>query len=439
MVKDKNFYDVLGIGTDADEQQIKQAYRALAIKFHPDRHHSADEAEKKKMSERFKTISRAYEVLSDETLKRRYDQLGEKGLENDGGPDPSMFSGMGGFPFAGGGAGFPFGGGFPFAGMPQMQPTGGFSFGKATRPSVPPIKTVLKLSLEEVYCGKTCTIKFDRQEYCTGCDGKGGAEVEKCSTCSGRGVVTKIRQMAPGMMQQSQTTCQKCSGEGKRILKPCLKCNGKRLLTREVQERVEIPKGAKHGDMIALEKKGHNIDKKVEAGDVVIILEVEPHSRFTRQGKNLIYETKIDLVEALCGGSVVVDHLDGHQIVVKLKTTIQQDQLYCIHQEGMPVKNSVEKGDLVIKFVINFPTDLNDKAKQALIQALGRSSRSKAKVKDNHYETELHLFHGRIENCRQDGDEPTSKDGDSDDSDANPFIGASGARGGPQPMQCQQQ
>lgn len=382
MVKENKLYNILGIDSDATTDDIKKAYRKLAIKYHPDRHPNLDDDKKAKLENKFKEITHAYETLSDEQNRAKYDQFGEKGLGN--GNNDGECSGM--FPP-----------GFPFGNMGMGSCFSGFAFNNRQIPKKSqPIKVPLTVTLEDVYTGKTIGVKFTRQKFCLECNGQGGKDVEICQNCSGKGVIIKIIQLAPGMIQQSQGPCQKCQGEGKNILHPCVKCRGKKIIIDEAKEAVKIEKGVKNGDILKIENKGNFLNPKGDPGDVFIYVEIEPHNRFTRINNNLVYKTQIDLVDALCGLNIVINHLDGHQIVIKHREIIQPNQLYCINREGMPIRNSVEKGDLIVEFSVRFPTNLNDKIKHQIEQLLGKKSNTPIKIGDNHYETQLQIYHGNL-------------------------------------------
>jgi len=368
MVKDTRHYDTLGISPDADQSNVGKAYRKLAAKYHPDK--CQDEEQKAKMTEKFQEIKKAYDVLSDEDRRRRYDLMG---VDGDSDTDD--------------GARNPFG---------QMFSTGGmFAHSRAAR-QVPPIRVPLTVTLEEVYLGGTSTVEFERQRWCQECEGSGGKDVRRCTKCGGGGVMVSMIQIAPGMVQQSQNPCFKCRGEGTKIGQPCKKCDGGKIVCEKMRESVPIEKGVGSGDYVKLENKGHWIGPKTEPGDVVVVLEVQPHDRFTRKGNHLIHRAGISLTEALCGGQLVIDHLDGHQIVVKLNMVIDPEGTYRINQEGMPIRNSVEKGDLFVKLSVKFPTNLDAKAKMQIARLLSQKGATH-KIKENHYQTELQRYEGTLE------------------------------------------
>ena len=392
----------------ADADEIKKAYRKLAVEYHPDKSANlSDEDLKQKMNEKFKEIATAHEVLhSDPKTRQRYDQLGEDGLnQGGGGHDMSeMFTGGGGFP------GFP---GFPFG--PQADR-------RVQR--VAPIGVPLKISLEDVYHGKMAKVAYTRKMWCPKCDGLGGKNVIKCKPCGGKGSIVRVQQMAPGFMQQMQMPCHTCQGKGKSMGRHCPKCRGECMYDEEVVEEVVVGKGVKNGEKLPLSQKGHHPKKEMEQGDVIVVVEIAPHTLFKQQGNNLLYDHTIDLVDALCGGQVVITHLGGHQIVIPLTMIIKPQQMYYIHGEGLPAKNGHDKGDLLVKFDIQFPDKLSEATKTELTKLLGSAKKSQdVKIGDNHYESVLQIYRGDVKQA--------AKDSNSDDDE--------GQQHGQQGVQCQQQ
>jgi DnaJ family protein A protein 2 len=257
----------------------------------------------------FKDVSRAFEVLSDADTRRRYDQFGEEGLEGGGmggmggGMDPSdLFSQL----FGGGGGGF-FGGG-----------------GGRQRPSGPrkgkDLVHRIKVSLEDVYKGKTTKLALQRHVLCAKCNGKGGKEgaVKTCHGCNGQGIKVVLRQMGP-MVQQLQQTCSDCNGEGEIInaKDKCKACNGKKVTNERKVLEVNIDKGMKDGQTVTFPGEADQAPNVIP-GDVVIVVEEKPHDRFKRQGDDLVMEQNIDLLTALAGGQFYIEHLDDRALLVNI-------------------------------------------------------------------------------------------------------------------------
>jgi len=327
-VDNEEYYKVLGVSKDASESELKKAYRKLALKNHPDK--GGD-------PELFKEITVAYEVLSDPEKRQMYDKYGKEGVENGGGggADPSdIFS-----QFFGGGGGRRQRG--PQKGEDLMHP--------------------LKVTLEDLYNGKTVKLAVNRDVICAKCEGRGGPEgAEKsCEPCSGRGVKVQLRQIGPGMVQQMQTVCPDCRGQGKTIPKEvrCNDCKGKKVSKARKVLEVHIEKGMKNGQKITFHGEADQAPGQ-EPGDIIFVVQEKPHSVFQRKGSNLIMEKTLNLNEALCGFEFVVDHLDGRKLAVKSNPgeVIKPNEFKAIHNEGMPHHgNPFVKGQLVILFKIEFP------------------------------------------------------------------------------------
>ncbi|XP_016358681.1 dnaJ homolog subfamily A member 2a [Sinocyclocheilus anshuiensis] len=319
-VADTKLYDILGVSPSASENELKKAYRKLAKEYHPDKNPNA--------GDKFKEISFAYEVLTNPEKKDLYDRYGEQGLREGGcggGGMDDIFSHI-------------FGGGlFGFMGGQGRSRNGGRRRGEDM---VHPLNP-------NVLCST-----------CNGQGGKSGA-VQKCTACRGRGMRIMIRQLAPGMVQQMQSVCTDCNGEGEVISEKdrCKKCEGKKVIKEVKILEVHVDKGMKHGQKITF---GGEADQApgLEPGDIVLVLQEKDHETFRREGNDLHMTHKIGLVEALCGFHFTLKHLDGRQIVVKYPAgkVIEPGSVRVVRGEGMPhYRNPFEKGDLFIKFDVQFP------------------------------------------------------------------------------------
>lgn len=344
-VDNNKYYEVLGVTKTATAAEIKKAYRKLALKNHPDK--GGD-------PELFKTITVAYEVLSDQEKRDLYDQYGEEGLQNGGGgADASdLFSQI----FRGGGG--------------ARRRTGPQKGEDLTHP--------LKVSLEDLYNGKTVKLAVNRDVLCGRCEGRGGADgAEKiCDTCQGRGMRVQMRQISPTMMQQMQSVCPDCRGQGKTIREAdrCKGCKGKKVTKERKVLEVHIEKGMRHGQRITFSGEADQAPGTIP-GDIIFVVQEKEHPVFQRKGGNLIMEKKISLVEALCGFEMIVEHLDGRHLHVKTRPgeIIKPNQFKAVHGEGMPTHgNPFVKGQLVILFKVQFPETggLTDKQVTALKAAL---------------------------------------------------------------------
>lgn len=338
MVKDTKLYEILGVPETASEAQLKSAYKKGALKYHPDKNANNPDA-----AEKFKEMSRAYEILSDPQKRQIYDQYGEEGLEGGAG------GGMGAedlfAQFFGGGGGF---GGMFGGGMRDQGP-------KKART----IHHVHKVNLEDIYRGKVSKLALQKSVICSGCDGRGGKEgaVKSCTGCNGSGMKTMMRQMGP-MIQRFQTVCPDCNGEGEIIRDKdrCKRCNGKKTIVERKVLHVHVDKGVKNGHKIEFRGEGDQMPG-VLPGDVVFEIEQKPHPRFQRKDDDLFYHAEIDLLTALAGGSVNIEHLDDRWLTVNIAAgeVITPGAIKVIKGQGMPSYRHHDFGNLYIQFDVKFP------------------------------------------------------------------------------------
>jgi DnaJ family protein A protein 2 len=324
----KEFYEILGVPKEAAQDDIKKAYKKKVIKAHPDKGGDPEE---------FKRLQAAYEVLSHPEKREIYDKYGLEGLRQDGGGGMDPFEGLFGGLFGGRGGG-------------KAQ--------KAQRKVKPTVEDV-KVTLEEVYVGKLHTISFERQRNCEICDGKGGKEAKKCTTCKGTGVVEKVVQLAPGFMTAARSNCHKCKGEGMIIEKEniCKGCNGKKVKMETKTMDIPIEQGAPNEATVTFSGEGNEIPDAM-AGDLIVRLLIEPHKVFERKGADLYFKKKISLYEALTGCAFYVEHLDGKKLLITTapKEIISPGTTKQLNQKGMPFyKDSMSHGNLYIIFDVEFP------------------------------------------------------------------------------------
>lgn len=343
MVRETKFYDVLGVAPTATDAELKKAYKVGALKYHPDKNAHNPAAE-----EKFKEISHAYEILSDSNKRQIYDQYGEQGLEGGaggGGMDAQdLFAQF----FGGGGGGFGGGLGGMFGGMQSRGP-----------PKARTIHHTHKVSLEDIYRGKISKLALQRSIICPKCDGRGGKEgaVRRCPGCDGHGMKTMMRQMGP-MIQRFQTACPDCNGEGE-IIKDkdrCKQCNGKKTIVDRKVLHVHVDRGVKSGTRVDFKGEGDQAPG-IQAGDVVFEIEQKPHPRFTRKDDDLLYQCEIDLVTALAGGTIFVEHLDDRWLSIDVLPgeAISPNAVKMVRGQGMPSYRHHDFGNMYIQFNVKFP------------------------------------------------------------------------------------
>ncbi|CAK1549797.1 unnamed protein product [Leptosia nina] len=329
---DNKLYEILSVSRNASDTEIKRNYHKLAKEFHPDVNPNA--------GDRFKEISYAYDVLSDSKKRQTYDRYGLKGLQEGG---------------HGGGAAHDdlfrqfFGDIFGMG--------GGRSRGRARGEDT--IHT-LKVSLEDMYVGKTAKLQLSKNVICGDCKGIGGKSgaVVSCRDCHGQGLKVSFQQIAPNMTRQFQTRCPTCQGQGETIndKDKCPKCKGKKVLNETKILEVHVEKGMREDQKIFFRGEGDQAPD-MEPGDVIIVLQEKPHDVFQRTGDDLYMKCQISVTEALCGFTSVVEHLDGRDLLVRhTGGVIKPGDIKGIKGEGMPQhKNPFEKGNLYMKFEVNFP------------------------------------------------------------------------------------
>lgn len=350
----KDYYDILGVEKGAGKDELKKAYRKLAMKWHPDQNKDNAEAEAK-----FKEINEAYDILKDDQKRAAYDQFGDAAFQGGG---------------MGGGAGGGFGGGFGGAFSDIFEDMFGDFAGRGGASRTGPqrgsdIQYTMEISLEDSYNGKEATIKVPVSESCGTCKGSGAAEgtgEETCSACEGHG---RMR------MQQGfftiERTCPTCGGAGNVIRDPCKKCQGAGRVRKEKTLRVKIPAGVESGRRIRLAGEGEAGVRGGPTGDLYVLLALRPHKFFKREGANLYCRVPVAMTTAALGGEIEVPTVGGKGTKVKIPAGTQTGQQLRLKGKGMPVLRSDATGDLYIQVAVETPVNLSSKQKDLLKQLDG--------------------------------------------------------------------
>jgi len=340
----RDYYEVLGVEKGASEQELKKAYRRVAMKYHPDRNPDDKTAE-----EKFKEASEAYEVLSDAQKRAAYDQFGHAGVEGAGG----MGGGAGGFGNFSDIFGDVFGDIFGAA--------GGRGRGGPSRGS--DLRYTLDLDLEEAVKGTTVQIRVPTLVGCEVCDGSGSKPGTRPSTCTTCGGIGQVR-MQQGFFAVQQT-CPNCRGRGTLITDPCSKCHGKGRIEETKTLSVKVPPGVDTGDRIRLSGEGEAGPEGGPPGDLYVQVAVRAHEFFERDGKNLYCEVPIGFVEAALGGELEVPTLDG-RVKLKVPAETQTGKLFRLRGKGVTPVRGGAPGDLLCRVVVETPVNLNSRQKELL-------------------------------------------------------------------------
>lgn len=361
MAEKRDYYEVLGVDRNASEEDIKVAYRKLAIKYHPDRNPGNKEAE-----EKFKEAAEAYEVLHDPDKRRQYDQFGFNGPQGFGGFSSGMdmddiFSMFGSI--FGGHSGF--GGGFSdFGGFGGNQ-RGGQRVYRGSD-----LRLKVKLSLQDIASGVTKKFKVREDVTCTSCHGtgsEGGAAAETCPTCHGSGVVTRTVRSVFGMMQ-TQSECPTCHGEGTVIKNKCKACGGTGVVKGEKVVEINIPAGVEEGMVLNVHGKGNAGPRNGVPGDIQVMIEEEKNDTFVRDKQDVIYNLLLDFPTAALGGEAEIPTIDGKKIQLKVEPGTQPGKSVRLRGKGLPAVKGYGSGtgDLIVNMSVFVPKTLNKKEKKAI-------------------------------------------------------------------------
>ncbi|HHU37164.1 MAG TPA: molecular chaperone DnaJ [Treponema sp.] len=354
----RDYYEVLGIQKNATKDEIKKAYRKLAIKFHPDRNPGDQQAENN-----FKEATEAYEVVVDDKKRQIYDQYGHAGLEGMGGPggpggfDPSAFQGFEDI----------FG---DFSGIFENLFGGGGGGGGRRRPSGPPgasqgasLRYDLQISFKDAVYGTKAEIQYSRNETCAPCKGSGaagGSGRKMCSTCQGAGQVRR----SSGFFSVA-SPCPTCRGEGTIVENPCKECSGSGVQKKRQKILVTIPPGVEDGKRINIPRQGDAGQGGGAYGDLLVFIRVKPHVAFERSRADLYCAIPISMTQAALGSEITITALDDKNLKLKIPAGTQNNKLLRIRSEGVPLSNG-KKGDFYIKIKVEIPAKISSQAKALL-------------------------------------------------------------------------
>ena len=399
-------YDTLGISQTATNEQIRTAYKKLAMTYHPDRIKSSDESDRKAAEERFKEISVAYSILGDKKKRERYDKFGMDGVKND----------------------IPVINPFDFANFttPGFNIDAMFSqmFNMKTRARKlkkgPNKVDVLRIPLSDYYQCKKVFYPLKRHVICVTCKGLGVKDpslIKICKVCDGKGNICKYQQLGPGMMRQTTCACYECSGEGNYIDKKdfCEKCYNTKVTLEEKTLSIQLGPNSKSGEKIVLRKKGNEHPDYDVCGDFILELAEETNDIFTRHKDDLYTIYNISLMDALCGGEIIIKHMDNRDLYIKTSDIIQSKSTYRIKNEGMK-RSDGTSGDLIVSFHVVLPKKMSDERKKYIKKLLPKPIQrdpidiSKCDVKQMEKTTLSEQYDDEVEETEEDKMYPNEDD-----------------------------
>ena len=355
MATKRDYYEVLGVARTATAEEIKKAYRKKAIEYHPDRNTGNKEAE-----EKFKEAAEAYEILSDTAKRERYDRFGHA----------ATGSGAGGF---GGGMsmddifsnfGDIFGGHFGSAFRDFADSFGGSFYGSSSSRKATSkgsnLRVKVQISLNDVATGVEKKLKVNKLVACSHCGGSGAKDsssIKTCATCGGSGIVTQVQRTILGSMQ-TQSYCPSCNGTGRVITDKCRHCSGEGVVRAEEIIPINIPAGIEDGMQFTVRGKGNAARNGGIAGDLIVLVEEEPHEELIRDGSDLIYNLMLDLPTAILGGTVEIPTITG-KVKVKIDKGTQPNKVLRLRNKGLPHLQAYGTGDLLVNINVYIPENLS--------------------------------------------------------------------------------
>ena len=350
----RDYYEVLGVGKGASDDEIKKAYRKLAKQYHPDLNKDNPDA-----ADKFKEAAEAYEVLSDSEKRSRYDQFGHAGVDPNAG-------------FGGGGSGFSGFGGFDMGDIFDSFFGGGFGGGGSRSRRNGPVRgndiqQAIELTFEEAAFGCKRKINIIRSENCEECGGSGakkGTSPVKCTKCNGTGQMRSVQNTPFGQFA-STTTCNACGGRGTTISDPCPKCNGSGHTRKSRELEVNIPAGIDHGQTVSVRGQGEAGLRGGPAGDLLITVYVKKNSMFTRDGNNVYVDVPITFVQATLGCEIEIPTIDG-KVTQRIPEGTQHGTKFRLKEKGIPSIRNGARGDQYVRIIVEVPKNLSSRQREIL-------------------------------------------------------------------------
>ena len=366
MAQKRDYYEVLGVGKNATDEELKKAFRKLAKQYHPDANpDNKEEAEKK-----FKEVNEAYEVLSDKQKRQMYDQFGFNGPQGFNGGQGGYYSYGSGFDG--------FGGFSDFGDFGDLGDIFSSFFGGGTRSRSnstyarkgADLRVNLDITFEEAYSGVEKEISINRNERCSSCDGSGakrGTTAEKCSVCNGTGKIKQVVTTPFGQMA-TQKICSHCGGDGKVIKEPCPECKGKGITKKSVKLKVKIPEGIDEGQTIVLKGEGEVGANGGPKGDLYIVIHIKRHSIYTRKAEHVLCDIPITITGATLGTEIEVPMVDGSKETYRIPEGTQTGTKFTIKNKGFKSVNGNWRGDFVFTVIVQIPKKLTKEQRELLLE-----------------------------------------------------------------------
>ncbi|MDA3881995.1 MAG: molecular chaperone DnaJ [Bacteroidales bacterium] len=362
MAEKRDYYEVLGVSKNATKDELKKAYRKLAIKYHPDKNPGDKKAE-----DTFKEAAEAYEMLSNDEKRQRYDQFGHAGFQGAGGGGFSGFSNMEDI-FSHFGDIFEGFGGFGGFGGGGSSRGGRRAVRKGSN-----IRVKVTLTLQDVVNGVEKKLKITKKVACSSCDGTGAESssgVETCSTCHGSGYVTRVTNTILGQMQQ-QSPCPTCGGEGTVISQKCTSCYGEGVVDGEETVTVKIPAGVGEGMQLNVAGKGNAARRGGVPGDLIVLITEESHPSLERDGNDILYELPISFPDAVLGATVEVPTIEGN-VKIKIDSGTQPGKILRLRGKGIPDINGYGRGDFLVHVQVFVPKSVS-KEEKSMLEEINKS------------------------------------------------------------------